>query len=126
MTDIELLDLISDSLVWSNCFHGQGAPAAVKCLLMYFGDELAEHIREKRCRARVCRGLIRYEIDPAHATQAAAAAAICPTGAIKQAPDGAFFIDQGLCIKCGACAEVQPEAIRVLDAFPVAVSAAAD
>jgi NADH-quinone oxidoreductase subunit F len=126
MSDLELLDLITDSLRWSNCFHGQGAPAAVVCMLLYFRDELIEHIQEKRCRAGVCRGLIRYEVDPAHAHDAAAAAAICPTGAIVQAPDGAYAVDQGLCIKCNACREVRAESIRVMDVFPVATTIAAD
>jgi NADH-quinone oxidoreductase subunit F len=126
MSDIPLLDMLSDSLVWSNCFHGQGAPAAVKCMLWYFEEELLEHIQQKRCRAGVCRGLIRYEVDPAHAGDVAQGAAICPTGAIKQAPDGAYFIDQSLCIKCNACKELQPDAIRIIDAYPVAASAAAD
>ena len=126
MSDIPLLELLTQSLAWSNCFHGQGAPAAVVSLLMYFRDELVEHIQEKRCRAGVCRGLVRYEVDPAHAADVAAGAAICPTEAIRQAPDGNYFVDQSRCIRCDACREVQPEAIRVLDAYPLAVGAAAD
>ena len=126
MSDIQLLELLRETLVWSNCFHGQGAPAAVVSLLMYFREELLEHIQEKRCRAGVCRGLKRYEVDPAHAADVSAGAAICPTNAIRQAPDGNYFVDQGLCIRCNACKEVQPEAIRVLDAFPAAVGVAAD
>jgi NADH:ubiquinone oxidoreductase subunit F (NADH-binding) len=126
MSDIPLLELLTQSLAWSNCFHGQGAPAAVVSLLMYFREELVEHIQQKRCRAGVCRGLIRYEVDPAHAAEVAAGAAICPTEAIRQAQDGTYFIDQGRCIRCDACREVQPEAIRVLEAYPLAVGAAAD
>jgi NADH-quinone oxidoreductase subunit F len=119
MSDIELLELLADTLRWSNCFHGQGAPAAVTCLLLYFRDELVEHIQEKRCRAGVCRGLIRYEVNPAQAGDVAAGAAICPTNAIKQGEDGRYVIDQSLCIKCDACREVQPEAIRVVEAYTV-------
>jgi NADH:ubiquinone oxidoreductase subunit F (NADH-binding) len=55
MSDIPLLELLTQTLAWSNCFHGQGAPAAVVSLLMYFREELVEHIQEKRCRAGVCR-----------------------------------------------------------------------
>lgn len=117
MSDITLLELLKDTLRWSNCFHGQGAPAAVVCLLLYFRDELIEHIQQRYCRAGVCRGLIRYEIEESQAHKVEAAAAICPTGAIKQAADGAYVIDQSLCIKCDACREVQPEAIRVRHAF---------
>ena len=125
-SDIELLELITSTLPYSNCFHGQGAPAAVNCLLWYFMDELQEHIQQKRCRAGVCRGLIRYAVDPRHDRDAAAAAAICPTNAIRQDEDGRYFIDQSLCIKCNACREVQPEAIRVDDALMVLEPVAAD
>lgn len=125
MSDLELLDLLKDTLRWSNCFHGQGAPAAVVALLMYFRDEVIEHIQQKRCRAGVCRGLIRYEIDAARATEAAPAAAICPTGAIKAGEDGRYFVDQSLCIKCNACREVQPEVMRVQPAYAQAETAGA-
>jgi NADH:ubiquinone oxidoreductase subunit F (NADH-binding) len=128
MSDLTLLELLKDTMRWSNCFHGQGAPAAVVCLLLYFRDELIEHIQQKVCRAGVCRGLIRYEIDLARNRNVEAGAAICPTGAIKQAGDGTYFIDQGLCIKCDACRELQPDAIRVRPAFvePVPEPVAAD
>jgi NADH:ubiquinone oxidoreductase subunit F (NADH-binding)/(2Fe-2S) ferredoxin len=117
-SDIELLDLIGDTLRWSNCFHGQGAPAAVQSLLRHFREELLAHIRERRCPAGVCTGLIRYEVAPGHERAVSAAAAICPTNAIRPSADGRAAVDQGLCIKCGACKEVQPEAIQVVPAFP--------
>jgi formate hydrogenlyase subunit 6/NADH:ubiquinone oxidoreductase subunit I len=52
------------------------------------------------------------------------AAAICPTAAIVQrsaagesASGGArYVIDQGLCIRCDACRELAPDAVRVVDA----------
>jgi NADH-quinone oxidoreductase subunit F len=113
-SDIELMELINDSLRWSNCFHGQGAPAAIQSLLRHFRDELMAHIRDKRCPAGVCAGLIRYETIAGHDRDVTAAAAICPTNAIKQNADGRYIVEQSLCIRCDACREVQPEAIQVV------------
>ncbi len=117
MADIELMKMVVSVLPWSNCFHGQGAPAAVAGLMRHFAAELETHIRERRCPAQVCHGLIRYEVVPEHDTTVAEGAAICPTNAIKQR-DGHYFVDQLLCIKCNACKELNPDAIRIVDAFP--------
>jgi NADH:ubiquinone oxidoreductase subunit F (NADH-binding)/(2Fe-2S) ferredoxin len=116
MGDINLLHLIVDTLRWSNCVHGQAAPTAIQNCLKNFMDEFLIHIQERRCPAQVCRGLIRYEVIPERDTEAAAGAAICPTNAIKES-GGHYAIDQGLCIKCGACKERSPQAIRVVDAM---------
>jgi NADH-quinone oxidoreductase subunit F len=128
MSDIELMELLTDTLRWSNCFHGQGAPASITSLLRHFRDELLAHIRDKRCPAGVCAGLIRYEIAPGHEADVAPAAAICPTEAIRRNEDGRYAVDQGRCIKCDACRQLQPEAIRlrhVADLRPAAAAVAA-
>ena len=70
------------------------------------------------------RAAVRHYFTDTH--NVAEGAAICPTNAIKQAPNGAYFINQALCIKCNACKELQPDAIRIIDAYPVATSVAAD
>jgi NADH-quinone oxidoreductase subunit F len=127
MSDLDLLQLLTDSLRWSNCVHGQAAPTSVSNSLKNFREEILAHIQERRCPAKVCQGLIRYEVVPEQATEVAEGAAICPTGAIKQ-QDGRYAIDQNLCIKCDACREVNPQAIRVVDAMaltPVALPPAA-
>ena len=115
-SDFDLMTLLTDSLRWSNCVHGQAAPTSVSNALARFRDEIMTHIEERRCPAQVCHGLIRYEVDPEHDTEVAEGAAICPTVAVTQ-QDGHYSIDQGLCIKCDACREVNPQAIRKVDAF---------
>lgn len=55
--DLENLQQLVTTLVWSNCFHGQFAMTTVKTALKAFADEWREHIFEKRCRAGVCRDL---------------------------------------------------------------------
>jgi NADH:ubiquinone oxidoreductase subunit F (NADH-binding) len=128
MSDLDLMQLLADSLRWSNCVHGQAAPTSVLNSLNTFRDEILVHIHEKRCPAQVCRGLIRYEIAPDHAGDLAEAAAICPTGAIRET-NGHFELEQSLCIKCDACRELQPnDSIRVVDFMAVSPveTAAAD
>lgn len=117
-SDIEVLRLLRQALQWANCVHGQFAPAAAMNAIQYFMDELQEHIQQKRCRAKVCKGLIRYEMDaPVSDPRADEAAAICPTNAIVDS-DGRWVIDQEKCIKCGACKEIAPDYVRVEDAYP--------
>jgi len=116
MGDIDLMLMLGDTLRWSNCVHGQAAPTAVQNALKQFMPEFLVHIQERRCPAQVCRGLIKYEVDPARDTEVHAGAAICPTGAIKER-NGHYFVDQALCIKCNACKEQCPDAIKILDAY---------
>jgi len=114
-SDIGLLRLLADAMRYSNCAHGQAAPTAVMNTIEAFLDEYQEHIERKRCPAKVCRGLIRYEIL-GKSYNLPEAAAICPTAAIVQ-QDGDYTIDQALCIKCGACRELAPAAVHVVDAL---------
>jgi NADH-quinone oxidoreductase subunit F len=114
-SDLGLLRMLGDAMRYSNCAHGQAAPTAVMNTIETFLDEYMEHIENKRCPAKVCRGLIRYEIV-GKSYNLPEAAAICPTAAIVQ-KDGDYVIDQALCIKCDACREVAPAAVQVVDAF---------
>jgi NADH:ubiquinone oxidoreductase subunit F (NADH-binding) len=127
MSDLDLMQLLADSLRWSNCVHGQAAPTSVMNALQNFREEILIHIQERRCPAHVCRGLIRYEIDASSDTGLESAAEICPTDAIAES-GGHYAIDQQRCIKCGACRELHPEAVRVVDflAIPAAEALAAD
>jgi len=114
-SDIGLLRLLADAMRNANCGHGQAAPTAVMNILDAFAAEVQEHIEHKRCPARVCPGLIRYDIVGG-GPRLAEAAAICPTAAIV-GQHRRYSIDQGLCIRCDACREVAPEAVQVGDAF---------
>jgi NADH-quinone oxidoreductase subunit F len=124
LADFNLMQLLADSLRWSNCVHGQAAPTPVLNALTHFREEILTHIQQRRCPAQVCRGLVRYEVEPARDSELAEAAEICPTSAIKD-ENGHFFIDQDLCISCDACRELNPAAIRVVDFQAVAEPAQA-
>jgi len=122
-SDVARLRLLASTLVYSNCIHGQAAPSIIVNTLSWFADELDEHIYQRRCPAKVCKGLIRYEIDnaamsahPELVRGLAKAAELCPTGAIHWV-EGEYGIDDGLCVRCNACREVAPDAVTVVDLF---------
>jgi NADH:ubiquinone oxidoreductase subunit F (NADH-binding)/(2Fe-2S) ferredoxin len=123
-SDFEHIKLLGNTLLYSNCVHGQAAPTVALNTLTFFEDEVREHVFEKRCRAKVCKGLIRYQVSvesvsahPELVEGLAEAEAICPTNAVVK-KNGGYEIDQSLCIKCDACREVAPQAVEVVDAFP--------
>jgi NADH:ubiquinone oxidoreductase subunit F (NADH-binding)/(2Fe-2S) ferredoxin len=115
-SDFEHIKLLGNTMLYSNCVHGQAAPTVALNTLTFFEDEVREHVFEKRCRAKVCEGLIRYQVSQQR-PELAEAEAICPTQAVVK-KNGSYEIDQSLCIKCNACREVAPQAIEVVDAFP--------
>ncbi len=114
-SDIDHIRLLADTMRYANCVHGQAAPTAVLSMIRFFEDELKAHMQEKRCPAKVCRALICYEVGE-QGPNLPKAEAICPTNAVVREAT-AYRIDQEKCIKCGACKEVVPESIQVLDAY---------
>jgi len=114
-SDPEIMRLLADTMRYANCFHAQAAPTAVMSMFRFFEEELNEHLYHKRCPAKVCRGLVRYEVVH-HSDRLPEAEAICPTAAVVR-DNGHYRIDQAKCIKCDACREQAPYAIAVLDAF---------
>ena len=88
------------------CALGQSAANPVMSTLKYFRDEYIAHIEQKRCPAGVCRDLIQYSIDPEKCEGCLRCLRACPTGAITGEKREAHTLNQGLCIKCGACYDV--------------------
>jgi NADH:ubiquinone oxidoreductase subunit F (NADH-binding)/NAD-dependent dihydropyrimidine dehydrogenase PreA subunit len=88
------------------CALGRGAANPVLSTLHYFRDEYIAHIDEKRCPAGVCRELIQYSIDPEKCEGCLRCLRACPTSAISGEKRQPHTINQGMCIKCGACYDV--------------------
>jgi NADH:ubiquinone oxidoreductase subunit F (NADH-binding)/(2Fe-2S) ferredoxin/NAD-dependent dihydropyrimidine dehydrogenase PreA subunit len=86
----------------SLCGLGQTAPNPVLSTLRHFRDEYVEHIRDRRCRAGVCKDLLGYEIVDA-CVGCGACIRTCPVDAITGIKKEKHAIDQGTCIKCGQC-----------------------
>jgi NADH-quinone oxidoreductase subunit F len=88
------------------CALGQTAANPVMSTLRYFRDEYIAHIEQKRCPAGVCRELIKYSIDPEKCVGCLRCLRGCPTGAISGEKREPHTLNQGLCIRCGACYDV--------------------
>jgi NADH-quinone oxidoreductase subunit F len=114
-SDPEIMRLLADSMRYANCAHGQAAPTVIGSMFRFFEDELKQHLHNKRCPAKVCRGLVRYDVSH-HSDELPAAEAICPTAAVVR-ENGSYRIEQEKCIKCDACREQAPYAIALVDEF---------
>jgi len=105
--DIETLEYLCDQIKTNSlCGLGQGAPNPVVSILHNFRDEFEAHIYEKRCPAKVCRALIRYEILADTCTGCTVCARNCPVSAISGERRQTHLIDPDMCIRCGICMQV--------------------
>ena len=109
-----LLSLAKQVSAGSLCGLGQTASNPVLTTLRYFKDEYLEHIREKKCRAKVCKSLITYQIEEKKCVGCTLCAKNCPVEAISGTRKKPHQIDPNKCIKCGKCLEVcKFEAVQV-------------
>ena len=110
-TLIDLCNQIKDS---SLCGLGQTAPNPVLTTIKYFRDEYEAHIRDKKCPAKNCKPLLKYEILPDKCTGCMVCKKVCAVNAISGERKQLHVIDQSLCTKCGSCyAKCKFEAISV-------------
>ena len=104
--DIETLEMLCRQIKSTSlCGLGQGAPNPVESTLKHFRKEYEAHIYEKRCPAKVCKGLIRFDIIDA-CTGCTVCARNCPVGAITGDRRKLHVIDVNTCIRCGICMQV--------------------
>lgn len=104
--DIELLEEICATVQDASlCQLGGSAPNPVLSTIRYFREEYEEHIRDKKCRAGVCKPLISYSINE-NCTGCRVCLKNCPTEAISGEKNEKHVIDVDKCIKCGICSEV--------------------
>ncbi len=104
--DIDLLEDVSQAMVETSlCALGSTAPNPVLSTIRYFRDEYEAHIKDKRCPARVCKGLIMYGIDPETCTGCGACLKVCPVEAISGEKKHSHRLDGDRCVKCGVCYE---------------------
>ncbi|MBI5480943.1 MAG: 4Fe-4S binding protein [Deltaproteobacteria bacterium] len=88
----------------SLCGLGQGAANPIMSTLRYFREEYEEHIQQKKCRAGVCKALIKFTIND-RCNGCTLCVKPCPTDAITGAKKEPHVIEQAKCIQCGTCVD---------------------
>jgi NADH:ubiquinone oxidoreductase subunit F (NADH-binding)/(2Fe-2S) ferredoxin len=96
----ELAAAIKDTAL---CGLGQTAPNPVLTTMKYFAEEYRAHISERKCPAKACKALIRYDILADKCTGCTACYKACPADAVTGERKKVHEIHQDKCIKCGAC-----------------------
>lgn len=85
------------------CGLGQTSPNPVLSTLNNFYDEYVEHVRDKTCRARQCKALLTYTINPELCIGCHLCFKHCPADAIMGDVRKPHVINPDKCIKCGMC-----------------------
>lgn len=122
--DIEYLEELANAVKTSSlCGLGQTAPNPVLTTLRYFREEYEEHVYGGRCRALVCKGLIRYEVIPDLCTGCLVCLRNCTSNAITGEKLKPHVINPELCSKCGVCKELcKFDAVRVVTGHQLPVA----
>jgi NADH:ubiquinone oxidoreductase subunit F (NADH-binding) len=122
--DRHSLELLGDTLRYSNCVHGQASPTIMRNTLALFEQEYEAHVAGEQCEALRCTGFIRYAVVDQDDPALPAALEICPSGAVRRDGDGSYHIDDRSCVRCGACTDVAPRGVA-LEASPSGTAVAA-
>ncbi|MBW1847734.1 MAG: NADH-quinone oxidoreductase subunit NuoF [Deltaproteobacteria bacterium] len=102
--DVGILKDLSEVIKTSAlCGLGQTGPNPVLSTLRYFKDEYEAHIYEKRCPAKRCVSLLKFEVDAEMCKKCGLCFKACPTDAIRWVKKEAAIIDKDKCIKCMTC-----------------------
>lgn len=115
MEDLDELKSLAE-VIKSNslCGLGQTAPNPILSTMNAFYDEYVEHVRDKKCRAHVCKNLMEYKILPEKCVGCGMCARNCPASTIHKTdevpvgkdpklPLRIHKIDPSKCVKCGLC-----------------------
>jgi NADH-quinone oxidoreductase subunit F/NAD(P)H dehydrogenase (quinone)/NADP-reducing hydrogenase subunit HndC len=102
--DIELLEELSQVVKdGALCGLGQTGPNPVLSTLKYFREEYEAHIYEKKCPAKRCVALLKFEVDPDECIKCGLCFKQCPAGAVEWKKKEVAWIDKDKCIKCMTC-----------------------
>lgn len=96
----DLSDMIRDSAL---CGLGQTGPNPVLSTLQYFRDEYEAHIYDKRCPAKRCSALLKFEVVEEKCKMCGICFKKCPVGAITWEKKQPALIDKDKCVKCMSC-----------------------
>jgi len=105
--DLDEIFYISNNMREASlCALGQLTPGPVMASLRFFREEFETHIYEKKCPAKVCKGLITFTIDAEKCEGCLVCLRNCTSGAISGSKREPHVIDIERCSRCGICATV--------------------
>ncbi len=105
-SDIDALRSLSAMIKKSAlCGLGQTGPNPVLSTLRYFMDEYEAHIHEKRCPAKRCTALLKFEVDAEACAKCGLCFKSCPADAIRWQKKEVAWIDREKCTQCMTCFE---------------------
>ncbi|MEK7813724.1 MAG: NADH-ubiquinone oxidoreductase-F iron-sulfur binding region domain-containing protein [Candidatus Desantisbacteria bacterium] len=105
--DVEFLERLGKHIKnTSHCGLGQTVANPVLSTIRYFRDEYDAHIREKKCPARVCIDLIKFEVNEEKCKMCGLCFKACPSGAVVWEKKQKAVIDRGKCTRCRSCVTV--------------------
>jgi NADH-quinone oxidoreductase subunit F/NAD(P)H dehydrogenase (quinone)/NADP-reducing hydrogenase subunit HndC len=96
----DLAAVIADA---SLCGLGQTASNPILSALRHFRDEFEAHIVEKRCPAKRCVALLKFEVDEERCRKCGLCFKACPAGAVIWEKKQTARIDRNACVQCLAC-----------------------
>lgn len=105
-TDIAQLEELARTIQEAAlCGLGKSSPNPVLSTIRYFRHEYEAHVKDKRCPAKVCKPLIKFEIDLEKCTGCGVCRRKCPESAIIGGKRECHCIDDDQCVRCGVCIE---------------------
>lgn len=102
--DLDMLKKLSEVIKETSlCGLGQSSPNPVLSTLSNFYDEYVEHVKKHTCRAKQCKALLTFTIDPNKCVGCGLCKRKCPAEAIMGEVRRPHVINPYKCIHCGMC-----------------------
>ena len=104
MEDLDTLKTLAATIKdTALCGLGQTSPNPVLSTIDNFYDEYVEHVKQHKCRAKQCKSLLTYSINPEKCKGCGACKRGCPADAIMGDVRKPHVINPFKCIRCGMC-----------------------